>query len=103
MNIIERIAKILGEDYYGDGRDWSAYSKELQNLFKKEATKVLQAILSDPSICEIEVGAELPILDALTQTVFGLTDRQQDFLNGWNSCREEVEKAGWVKKKGDGK
>ena len=56
---------------------------------------VLQAILSDPSIVEIEVGAELPYRKLPQET--------KDFHRGYLVGQRDMLKANWVKKKDGGR
>ena len=73
---------------------WEEASDIIRKIYLIEATRLLQAILADPSIVEIDTKAELP------KIAYWNEDKQETYygdLPTW--CTDAFIKAGWVKPK----
>ncbi len=79
--LVEKMVRILNKTYHGN-------PKTIKGL----AERLLQAILSDPSIVEIVPGAELP------EMIEGKAGGRH-WQAGFSFAMSLVKQAGWVKRK----
>ena len=90
--LVEKIATELAD--FNGGLVFKELEKRRQSFYREFALTLIKFALSDPSICEIEVGAELP---RNPYCIYQIYSPRYQIIE-----RYKKKLAGWVKKKDGG-